>query len=683
MFSLVKSVITRLNKQLVKSAGAEASGDLQSIAAELRTANERLELTQTATGLTSWEWNFATDEMVWTAGRPNLKVLGNQPTLKYADVMAGVHPDDRKATRDAAYKARETNTPFSQEFRVQIPDGSVRWILSRGKVFHDRSGRPERMLGVNMDITDQKQAEANLKAERERFTSIFEQTAVGVAYVPRQGKFRMVNPKFCNMFGYSREELLEMKVVDLVHPDERGRAEKSRDDFLAGGAHDYTAERRYVRKDGTSFFGEVNVSQILKPEEQPLAVLIITDISARVAAEQEVRLATVKLQRAVEQAEAANQAKSHFLANVSHEIRTPLTSIIGFAELLQRTPISDEKMSRYKDGIIRNSRLLNRLIEDILDLSKIEADRLDLEYAEASLQAVVEDVRILLCTKSADDRVELRVSYDEKVPQFISTDPGRLRQILTNVIGNAIKFTPKGLVDVIVTTRAHADSQNGHLVFAIRDNGIGMNAEQQSRLFQPFSQADASTTRLYGGTGLGLALSKRLATLFGGDLNLTRSAPGGGSTFEVVLPLLPVTPSPDLKPDWSGVLRRGVSSRQDISGVKILVVEDSPDSQVFLSQCLSNHGAGVEVASDGREAIDKAMRGHFDLIFMDVHMPVMDGLEATTELRRLGFKGPIVALTALAFVHEKEKTLSAGCNGHVTKPISSDDLVAAVAEYLP
>ena len=495
MFSIVKSVMTRLNKQLVKSTEAADSVDLQSIAAELRTANERLELTQTATGLTSWEWNFATDEMVWTAGRPNLKVLGNQPTLKYADVVAGVHPDDRKATRDAAYRAREANTPFSQEFRVQIPDGSVRWILSRGKVFQDSSGKPQRMLGVNMDITDQKQAEANLKEERERFTSIFEQTAVGVAYVPRLGKFRMVNPKFREMFGYSREELLEMNVVDLIHPEERGRAEKARDDFLVSGARDYTAERRYVRKDGTSFVGEVNVSQIIKPGEQPLAVLIITDITARVAAEREVRRATEEMRRAVEAADAANQAKSRFLANVSHEIRTPLTSIIGFAELLQRTPMSDEKRTRYQDSIVRNSRLLNRLIEDILDLSKIEADRLELEYAEAFLPALVEEVCIVLSTKAVDDRVKLTVSYDEGLPQFISTDPGRLRQILSNVIGNAIKFTPKGIVHVNVTTSAHADSKDALLVFTIRDNGIGMSAEQQSRVFQPFSQADASTKR--------------------------------------------------------------------------------------------------------------------------------------------------------------------------------------------
>lgn len=634
-------------------------------------ANERLELTQTATGITSWEWDLQTDDFFWTAGRKNLLTLGAQAEMKHADVLSAVHPDDQVATRRAAYAAVEKNQLYSAEFRVIMPDKSVRWVASRGKVFADDAGKPVRMLGINMDITERKRAETALLDSEERFRATFEHAPVAIAHALPSGQITLTNTMLCDMLGYRPEELAAMKVIDIIHPDDQAAAREMRDQMLSGKILGYTRERFYRRKDGSSFAAEVNVALVRAPDQSPkYAILVIKDITDRRLVAQEMRLA-------LEAADAASQAKSQFLANVSHEIRTPLTAILGFAELLTANRSSNDQMGHFVDVIVRNGVNLKALIDDILDLSKVEAERLDIDKTVMSIGQLLDELRALLSAKAASKGVELRVESEGNVPCLIASDQKRLKQILLNVVDNAIKFTSKGTVDIHVRAGETTSAPSMALEFSVTDTGIGISVAQQSRLFQAFSQADASTTREYGGTGLGLLLSRQLARLLGGDLVLKESMPGKGSTFVVTIVAGLVDAEHD--PHQGLIESQDCVAPIEIAGISVLVVEDTVDARDYIIEVLRIAGAEVEMASDGRDAIEKALAGHHDIVLMDIQMPVMDGRDAIAELRRRGFSKPIVALSAHAFLAEQERIFQAGCTAYLTKPIHSYDLLRVIS----
>jgi signal transduction histidine kinase len=389
-----------------------------------------------------------------------------------------------------------------------------------------------------------------------------------------------------------------------------------------------------------------------------------------------------KYKRKSEDAEAANRAKSYFLANMSHEIRTPLNSIMGFGDLLLDPDTTDEDRVEFVDAIQRNGKLLVQIIDDILDLSKVEAGRLVLDNVPTVLPDLMTDVMRPMRNQAFDKGIKLNLLVGPCVPRTLVTDPTRLKQILLNIIGNAIKFTHKGQVDIHVTTTQ--DRENGllKLQFTIKDTGRGISEEQQSQLFQPFMQADASTTRKYGGTGLGLVLSRRLATFLGGGLYLEESALGVGSTFVVTIG------APDAEGSYlDAVVSSKAGDRSSaprdslLQGVSILVVEDVPDNQHLIRQILHRSGAKVDLAENGQIGVEKALGQDYDIVLMDLQMPIKDGFRATAELRRHGFQKPIVALTAAGMVEERERALSSGCSDHITKPINVAGLLRAVCVH--
>jgi signal transduction histidine kinase/CheY-like chemotaxis protein len=371
------------------------------------------------------------------------------------------------------------------------------------------------------------------------------------------------------------------------------------------------------------------------------------------------------------QAESASDTKSAFLANVSHEIRTPLGAVLGFTQLLQQQGLDPTERRAYLDVIERNGHQLTRLIDDILDLSKVEAGQLQLESVAFPLDEIINDVTASLAVKCQDKALRLVIERTGHPAGVIVSDPTRLRQILLNVVGNAIKFTQVGSVQVTVHGRCAGDSIA--LTFTVKDSGRGMSAGEVPRLFRPFSQADASTTRKFGGTGLGLALSRMLARSLGGDLVLVDSQIGVGSTFEVAI-----------------VAGRGQAQRagdvatpdsRPLQGLRILVAEDMPDNQLLFERILSRCGAHVDVVANGAEAERRAQEDAFDVVLMDIQMPVMDGHAATRALRRGGYSRPIIALTAHAMREEQERCRQSGCNGHLSKPISAERLIAAISQY--
>ncbi len=393
-----------------------------------------------------------------------------------------------------------------------------------------------------------------------------------------------------------------------------------------------------------------------------------------------------------ESVEIATTQKADFLASMSHEIRTPMTSILGFTDVLyhegditKAPPVRVEAIRTIR----RCSEHLLGLINDILDLSKVEAGRLEITPFRCSVFQVLSEVADVMKGRAQEKGLPLEIRFDGPIPATIHTDPGRLRQILINLVSNAVKFTERGRVTV-TTSLLQEPGTTPLLQFAVTDTGIGITPEQQARLFQPFSQATAQTQTKYGGTGLGLSISQQLAEMLGGEIVLA-SEPGRGSTFTLTIatgPLegVPLTREPTTnRGTGSDGLFKAPLSPNSLS-CRVLVAEDGPDNQRLIKYLLTKAGAHVVIADNGCTAVDLALSARktgspFDVILMDMHMPKMDGYDATSHLRRAEYSGPIIALTANAMREDRQKCLNAGCDAYCPKPIDRHELIQLVAKY--
>jgi signal transduction histidine kinase/CheY-like chemotaxis protein len=415
-----------------------------------------------------------------------------------------------------------------------------------------------------------------------------------------------------------------------------------------------------------------------KPVFNRIDLAIAEELGSKINALIERATLYKKLEEMTEAALASNQAKTYFLANVSHEIRTPLGAILGFVELFFGPDQSADARDLWKEKIYKNAHHLLRIIDDILDLSKVEAGRLDVVKEDLDLAWLLSNILDTFEPRAREKGVALRIIFETPIPHLIRSDSTRLNQILCNLIGNAIKFTNKGSVEVRISYARQT------LSFAISDTGPGIPHDQVERLFQPFSQSESSHTRRFGGTGLGLALSKRLAHKLDGDIQLTQTTLGQGSTFTATIKI-PAMENIQwmtalIPPSSPTVHPTAVEYR--LEGKKILVVDDSEDNQFLLSNFLTGAGAQVLLAADGQEAIEHATKSSFDVILMDLQMPVKDGYTATRELRAAGYAGTIIALTACAMKEEQIRCFEAGCDFHLTKPVSRNELLFTVHRHL-
>ncbi len=549
------------------------------------------------------------------------------------------------------------------------------------------------IMAVARDITAQREAEA----ENRMLAEAVRRCPNGAIVTDAHGRVMWANEGFERMSGYVLAEIRGRKPREFLHGPETDSAESARVGTAVRQGQGCVADLVNYAKDGRRYIVRVEIEPLRGADGHVTGFMAIeSDITVEVERE-------AALREARHNAEAASQSKSEFLANMSHEIRTPMTAILGYAELLvergDRAPSAAERTSHI-ETIRRNGEHLLAIINDILDVSKIEAGKMTVEAVGVRVETVVGDVIALLAESAATKGIELSSSFATSFPETITTDPIRLRQILVNLVGNAIKFTPAGSVRVTVL---HEPEGAGRLRFDVVDTGIGIESGRLACLFQAFVQADSSTTRRFGGTGLGLRISKRLACMLGGDITVV-SEPGRGSTFSLTVATGPIgatamiepTAARSGQPEACGAPRGPTATAEEerpLQGVRILLAEDGPDNQRLISHHLRRAGAEVHTVENGRLAVeamtsDGSVDGNllvpppFDLILTDMQMPEMDGYASTRLLRSKGCRLPIVALTAHAMSGDAARCREAGCSDYATKPIDRQGLLAACAEAI-
>ena len=652
----------------------EATERFRAQAEALRDAQRRLERASLSIHEGHWELDLLTQKH-W-ASSSYYALLGYAPEELDLGTIAKVrrlfHPDDEPIGRELSDRHRVSGTPYTHETRMLHKDGSYRWFQVRARGEQDAAGRTVRLSGSVQDIHKQKLAEDALEDARHRFERAIRGTQDGLWEWDLLRQSFWVSPRYEAILGFAEGEVSgALPTVDsLVHPDDLEACRAAQGAHFERGVP-YDVEVRMRTRSGKYRWVRLRGEAERDPRGRPLR------LSGSMQDVTEARLARDSLIEASEAAQAASRSKSAFLANVSHEIRTPMNGIIGMTSLLLDTPL-DRAQREYADTIHASANSLLTVINDILDLSKIEAGRLDIECIELDLPASIAEVRTLLGFQAAAKGLRFEVSIEPDVPRWVRGDRQRIRQCLVNLAGNAIKFTHAGSVLVRVMVAEHGKRQ-ARVRFEVRDTGIGIARETLPTLFQPFVQADSSTTRHFGGTGLGLSIVRRLVDLMGGEVGV-ESEPGRGSAFWFTLPLSTLEQRPGLEERATPGALDGAGAEagtlplpfMEVYGGRVLLVEDNLINQKVAKSVLERLGCEVCVAANGLEAVQAFAQGRFDLVLLDLQMPLMDGYAATSCLRKLEEgrrRTPIVALTASAMTGQKERCLEAGMDDLLTKPL--------------
>lgn len=651
---------------LIGGEGAEASS--------YETLLRHFDRAQRLAGAGSWERDIATGEIRCSAH--TYEIFGLDPEKhrpSYPAFLELVHPDDQLRVQQRVRNLLAGIEPYSLEHRIVRPDGTVRIVHEQAEVEVDHEGRPRRIIGATVDVTDIRAAEEAARRSEQMLATMLRISPEAIVVTDATARIMAFSVGAEDIFGYAADEVVGQP-IELLLPHQFRDAHRGHvAGFATGSApslrmHDRTAIMG-LRKSGEEFPAEASLAK-LETASGIAFTAIVRDLSTQKAAE-------LRLIEAREQAERANLAKSTFLANMSHEIRTPLNGVLGIAGALAQT----ELMPRQRDmlRLIESSgRALEALLSDILDLAKVDAGRMSLREESFSLAAVVRETMELFRASAAEKGVALELTLDDRATGGFRGDDLKIRQVLSNLLSNAVKFTSHG--EVRVTVKIAPDAETGcRARFIVQDSGVGFDPDVATMLFERFEQADGSITRRFGGTGLGLAISKALVGLMGGSISAT-SSPGRGATFKFEVPLR----IPHIEPVRPSAL--SAPAIQPSTGrVRVLLAEDHIVNRITVELILEHLPVDIISVENGAEAVDACAGSDFDLILMDMQMPVMDGLEAIRRIRSLEAETgrpptPICVLSANAMAEHREAATAAGADDFMTKPINAKVLMDYVAQ---
>ncbi|MGM0425366.1 MAG: PAS domain S-box protein, partial [Thermodesulfobacteriota bacterium] len=654
--------------------------------------SERLRLAAEAAELGIWDLRLSDNYLEWDEGM--FRIYGKSReefSNSVQDWLDSLLPEFQEKAPQDVQKGITDGQAYKSEFKIRRGDGDIRHIRAMAQPIFDDSGNPVRVVGINEDITESKRAEERLHEQERLYRGLVESQQDLIVRVDNQGRFTYVNDVYCKLFGKGREELLGTSFTPLIHEEDIEATFAAMQDLYQPPYRAYI-EQQAMTVNGWCWLSW-EYSAVLDDQGQ---VIEIQGVGRDITALKE-------MQR---EAEAANQAKSEFLANMSHEIRTPMNAVIGLIQLLQQTPVNDQQRD-YLSKINSSSRMLLGIINDILDYSKIEAGKLELDTHAFRVDELLDQMKTLFSEAAVEKGLDIFFRVSPDVPNAVAGDSLRLGQVLTNLLGNAVKFTEKGQVELVVersdvrdqrtevgSQKAEAGDQGFEegqqvasspevvrLRFEIRDTGIGMDKDQLSRLFQAFSQADTSTTRRYGGTGLGLIISQKLVQRMGGSLHVD-STPGEGSTFFFELDL-PVSRKEERAPEC-----------REMKGMRALVVDDQAPARQVLRQILENCGCEVTEAANGQEAVQAVVavdnsESFFDFIFMDWKMPgELDGLGAIQRIetmhanRELKGQEPPVIIVSAYKKEDMPEISSEYLKGFLSKPVTASSVFDAMSVAL-
>lgn len=595
-------------------------------------------------------------------------------------------PEDQERFRQWLSQAGSAGSP-SREFRIQRNDQP--WIpihFQAATGTADSAGHPLYFVVMVESLTPP--STMNQQSSLVFQSALLDSIGEAVIATDLPGRILYWNKAAETIYGWKAEEVLGENIINITTVAENKELGLEIMAALQQGKS-WSGEFLVKHRDGHHFFAHVTDS-CLRDQLGDLSVIIgvSSDLTEKKQLEEQKRRLEAELYEqklAMMNAEKfhleeASRFKSEFIANMSHEIRTPLAVIRGYAEILAEDGSGPGASERIQ-AILRASRQVEILVNDILDISKIEAGKMEVELLPTAVATILNDIKDMLEMKAIERNNRLQIQVDANVPRLVQTDPIRLKQILLNLIGNAIKFTHNGEIRIEVSLRR--SSPQPLLSFRIRDTGIGMTPEQSQKIFGAYSQADPSITREYGGTGLGLSLSSKLARLLGGDLILEESAPGHGSSFLLIIQAVAALERPIIQPlkEPSGTPgKKQPRSEGLLRDLRVLVAEDATDIRAIVCQILQKQQALVFEAVNGEEAVQMVRENYFDAVLMDLQMPICDGFQATRRLRAEGYELPIFALTAHAMAGERERCLAAGFTGYLTKPINFKEMISVLSQ---
>jgi PAS domain S-box-containing protein len=622
----------------------------------------------------------ASPVLLWISDVSGLRTLSNKAWCNFTGLSeeeslaeswrAAVHPDDSTVYQAKWVECVREQKRFQHEYRLRHSSGTFRWVLEQAIPMFLSNGRLEVYISSCVDLSLRSSDELQYQHNEARFRAVSEAAPLGIVVTDASGHCIYSNQKFQGISGLTPEESLGTGWLRTVH-------EGDRDEMIFAWVNavntvkSFEKEFRYQRADGSIAWCSLKAAAINSTDTVSGWVSTIEDITAKHESDQ-------ALVAAMHAAQEAMNAKNQFLANMSHEIRTPLTAIIGFADALREDGSLREDLYNHTDVILNNGRHLLTIINQILDLSKIDAGALTVESAPCDLMGLVDEMLVMFSPTVSEKSLYLNVSYDWPLPRQITTDPLRLKQVLINLLGNAIKFTARGGITLGVSW----DPANKRVIFSISDTGIGISGEQLEKLFTPFYQVNESMNRIFGGTGLGLSISKRLVEALGGSVEV-QSDPGKGSTFTFYIRTEPTSEGNVI--NQPPVTQAQSQSEQipppSLSG-KILFADDALDNRRLVEHLLKKTGAQITLVENGQEAIDVLRNEQFDLILMDIQMPIVDGLTATRAIRKAGIATPIVAISAGAMANDIRKALDAGCSMHLSKPFERSAFYEMLTRFI-